>query len=186
MTYIPSKLGISVGAEYINITDVNVTAKFSDRYGSSTYTSKGGTHLGMAGFGAAFNKLDPNALGAIVKLRILQSFNKSEVGDDTKVTMIIPEANLAYSFNSAFSIYGGGNVSIWRGSEQINKYTPGLGLQAGLLFKVNDISLNAGSTVMSQTFKDSYEYTSGGNTYRSDSEASVLVSGFSAGVSYNF
>ncbi len=186
VTYSPSKLGISVGVEYINVSDYKVTTKETDNYGSVTRDESSGMHLGMIGLGAAYNKLDPQQLGAIVKLRILKSFNKSEVGAAGEVTMIIPEVNLAYSFNSAFSIYGGGNISIWRGNEYINKYQPGLGIQAGLLFKAGDFSMNAGSTLMSQSYKGRDEYRSGGYSYARDYEVNYLVSGFSTGVSYNF
>lgn len=175
---------IFVSAEYMNLTDLSARAESTSSRGTDSYNFKSGTSLGTAGVSVGYQILPETGVGARMGLRIMQSFIKSEAPE--KVTFYIPEVNITYSFSELFSIYGGGNLSFWRGNEFYNKSQTGLGLQAGINFRFNSsLNLTLGSTTISSVFKDEYtSYYNGSGTTKT--QVTIYASGFHTGLAYTF
>lgn len=108
----------------------------------------------------------------------MESFNRSEY-EDTKLYIVMPQANLTVAANQMLIAYAGGNVAVLSGSSSISKYKSSLGLQAGLGLRFSkDISISAGYTMMNQRFEETQDNV--------EVEADVRLSGFNSSLLYTF
>jgi len=172
--------GFYIGSEYMNLTDMRVTVRGTSEYGNFNDRYEGGTHLGVAGIRLGYAQTPEKGFGFEAGARLLESLNRSEYGD-TKLQMIVPEGNLTGAVNRYFLGYIGLNVAVWTGSTEASKYKPGVGGQIGLGARFSKhFALNAGSTLMNQTLSSTSEF---GN---SKFDAEILVSGFTANLTYTF
>ncbi|MES3037701.1 MAG: hypothetical protein V4736_07315 [Bdellovibrionota bacterium] len=175
----PAIKGFYVGADYMNLTDIKVKATaFGGAYFRATGTneskSEGGTHVGMAGVRLGYIHPSPTKFAIGGGVRLIESFNRSEWGD-SKVQIVMPEANLIYSFTEKVNTYGGINYAKFTGSSAANEFKPQLGLQAGLGMKfTRAISANAGYTMMGETIEDDRV------------KMEFVISGFNTNVNYSF
>jgi hypothetical protein len=173
------KLGVYVGAEYMNLTDFK--AKFelkgpgTFQDGSRESKSQGGTHMGFAGIKIGYKSIPERGLGFDGGLRLLETFVRSEWADN-KVQIALLEANAVLAANSLFLGYAGLNYNKLSGTSQLNNDYKGMvGAQAGLGLRFNsDIAMHAGYTVTRTRVEDS------------DFAATLELSGFNTGLTYTF
>ena len=173
------KLGVYVGADYMNLSEAIVTLKTKNGAtinGSKTDTNTSGIHMGMAGVRVGYEKLFPINIGFDLATRFIESFNKSEYGD-TKLQMIIPEANFVAGVG-VFRAYIGANLATFTGSTAARDYKTQVGGQAGLGVRLpSGLGINAGSTLINQKLNlDSANLE----------DADVLISGFTTNITYSF
>lgn len=174
----PSPLGIYVGLDYMNLTDVHMQYSAKTPYGTYTDHMESGTHLGMAGIAVGYDRTPDRGIGFKAGLRLLESFNRSEFGED-KLQMIIPEVNLTVAATNWLVGYAGANAAVWTGSSAAYKYKTQLGGQAGLGLRfTKNIALNAGYTILSQKASDS--------SFGTDVDMDIQVSGFNTNLTYMF
>jgi len=176
-----SQKGIFVGAEYINITDMNIeiTAKSKNGFGSNSDKSSGGGHLGMAGVRLGYSQTPTVGAGFNAGLTVLTGINKSEYGDDN-VTAYLPQGNFTFGFNKMLMAYIGPNIAILRSSSSFNDiYKPDIGGQIGLGLRLSkNLSLAAGSTLIRQKIEiDDSDVSATGE---------LQLSGFTSNLTYTF
>ena len=169
--------GITVGAEYMNITDIR------SRVGSEK--SSVTTHLGMTGVRVGYNQTPDVGFGFTAIASYLQSFNKSEAGADEKVAFFVPSGNLTYGFQKYLTGYAGFNVGVLTAPSDMKKYfKPAIGWQAGLGVRVTkNVALNAGYTVISQQV-DYKTYTYSGGEEKQTGY--IDFGGFNSNLTYTF
>lgn len=174
------KTGIYVGLTYMNLSDIKMDYKAKHKPTGTKFSdsSTGGTHLGMAGIAAGYDRTPDFGLGFNAGAQLMESFNRSEYGD-TKLYIVMPQANLTVAANRMLTAYAGGNVAVWSGSSAANKYQSQLGLQAGLGLRFSkDIALSAGYTMMNQKYETTEDNI--------EIDAEFRVSGFNSALVYTF
>lgn len=135
--------------------------------------------MGLAGVSAGYGMTESNGFGLKAGIRLLDSFNRGEYGDQ-KVQIIIPEGNLTFSANELFSLYGGLNAAVLTGSTSINKYKTQIGAQAGCGINfTKQVALNAGYTILRQKLSDTSD-----SGLKVDIDAQL--SGFNSALTYTF
>ena len=133
----PGQNAFYAGFEYANLTDVRMESTFEYFDGvqnvTKKETQKGGTQMGIAGLSFGYQIKNPNGnpININTGLRVMQTFNKSEYGDN-KITFYIPEFNVGYLVTENFETYGGFSIPILRGSAEVNKYESRGGLNLGI------------------------------------------------------
>lgn len=170
--------GAYIGLDYMNLSDLKVSSELKTSNGSSSYDSTGSTHLGLLGIRLGYGQTPESGLGYEGGVRFLESFNQSEY-EDTKIYMIIPEANLKIALNKLLVAFAGVNFSMITGSSLYNDYKGQLGAQAGFGFRLPyQVAINLGYTMMNQKFE-----SRGSNASLS---GDVRLSGFNSNVVYLF
>lgn len=174
-------LGLSVGAEYMNLSDMKFTFKpkreLRNYVGDETYSQ--GMHIGMAGVKIGYQKINNAGTGMAgfgfdLNLRFLQSINRSEIEGIKSLYFLIPEANLVYG-PGALSIFVGANTTSISGSREFDDYRLAMGGQAGLGLKLNEsLKIKAGYSV-SRFFIE-----------QTDFDADIAMSGFYSSLNYTF
>ncbi len=128
--------GFYAGLDYVNLTDVRMESTIEYFDGQNNVvdkeTSTGGTHMGLAGLslGYKFNNANGSPISISTGLRVMQSFNKSEYGED-KVTFYIPDVNAGYLFTEKFEAYAGASIPVIRGTSLVNDYESRGGINLG-------------------------------------------------------
>lgn len=188
-----SQEGFFVGFEYMNLTDIHIKSEGSssstDKDGnvyseSRSDSSVAGTHMGLAGISLGYNSTPESGVGFIIGLRLMESFVRSEWGDQ-KLGIVMPEASLSFAFGKYAYSYAGLNVGKFSNSSGYNDFKPQIGAQIGLGLRFTPyLALNAGYTMIRQELNNSYTYSSSSGTVRGESKAEFQISGFSSGLSY--
>jgi hypothetical protein len=174
----PSPLGIYVGADYMNLTDVHAQRTAKTPYGTYSDHAEYGAQLGMAGITVGYDRTPDSGIGFKAGLRLLESFNRSEYGDD-KLQMIIPEVNLTLAATNWLVGYAGANAAVWTGSSAAYKFKTQIGGQAGLGLRfTKNIGLNAGYTIMSEKISES--------NFGTETDLDLQISGFNTNLTYMF
>jgi len=169
--------GITVGAEYMNITNV--------RLEMNSQKVNLHTHLGMTGIRVGYNQTPDTGFGFNAIASYLESFNKSEAGDE-KTAFFVPSGNLTYGFQQYLTGYAGFNVAFLTSpSRDKDMFKPAVGLQAGLGARfTKNLTLSAGYTILSQRVDFKTYVYSNGNEQRQ--EGYLTMSGFNSNVTYTF
>lgn len=174
-----SQNGLYVGLDYMNLTDIHIKWESHSSDFSGTAKDEGGFHLGLAGVSFGYNKTPEQGLGVSAGLRLFQKLNHNENGDNTKIQIIVPEANFTLAANRYLTGYAGLNAAVLTGSTSTNDYRTQLGGQVGLGLRfTRNVAMNAGYTIIRQ--KVSYRSAD----YSSD--ADFQFSGFNSNVTYTF
>jgi len=169
--------GVTVGVEYMNITDVRLELN-SQKFNLNT-------HLGVTGIRVGYNQTPDTGFGFNAIASYLESFNKSEAGDE-KTAFFVPSGNLTYGFQKYLTGYAGFNVAVMTSpSSAKDMFKPAMGLQAGLGARfTKNLTLSAGYTILSQRVDFKTYVYSNGNEQRQ--EGYLTMSGFNSNVTYTF
>jgi hypothetical protein len=175
-----TKRGVYIGLDYINLTDIKSqsTMKEKDTGITHSFDDSATTHAGVAGLRIGYSRTPSFGFGFNAGLRMLETFNRSESGDQ-KTQIFIPEGNMLFALSETFVPYLGLNTSVWTGSSNMNELHPGPGAQIGMGIQFNrSLALNVGYTFVSQTIKQEEA------TY--STEGTFMVGGFTSNMNYTF